>query len=67
MPSDDEIITSVLDYNYNEDDEKKSEVHISYKEVITSINNILHFINQEDGFKVDGSFVQKLNSFKKRC
>lgn len=65
MPSDDEIITAVLDRDCNEDDENEPEVRISYKEVITSINNILHFIDQEDGFKVDGSFVQKLNSFKK--
>ncbi|CAG8481321.1 8587_t:CDS:2 [Cetraspora pellucida] len=65
MPSDDEIITVILDYDCNKDDKNKPEVHISYKEVITSINNILHFIDQEDGFKVDGSFVQKLNRFKK--
>ncbi|CAG8615586.1 9663_t:CDS:2 [Cetraspora pellucida] len=65
MPSDNEIITAILDRDCNEDDENEPEVHISYKEVITSINNILHFIDQEDRFKVDRSFVQKLNRFKK--
>ncbi|CAG8600477.1 2801_t:CDS:2, partial [Racocetra fulgida] len=56
MPSDNEIITAVLDHDCNEDDEKESEVRISYKEVIISIYNILHFIDQENEFKIDESF-----------
>ncbi|CAG8816910.1 24447_t:CDS:2, partial [Gigaspora rosea] len=47
----------------NEDEEPK--VRIFHKEVITNINNILCFINQENGFSIDGSFIQKLSSFKK--
>ncbi|CAG8702972.1 34966_t:CDS:2 [Gigaspora margarita] len=33
--------------------------------IITNINNILRFISQENEFNVDGSFIQKLNGFKK--
>ncbi|CAG8659643.1 4445_t:CDS:1, partial [Cetraspora pellucida] len=65
MPSDNKIITAILNRNCNENDKNEPEVHISYKEVIISINNILHFIDQENRFKVDESFVQKLNRFKK--
>ncbi|CAG8449129.1 15627_t:CDS:2, partial [Racocetra fulgida] len=65
MPSDAEIINTVLDRDCDEDEDKEPEVHISYKEVITNINNILCFINQENRFSIDGSFIQKLSSFKK--
>ncbi|CAG8722953.1 756_t:CDS:2 [Dentiscutata erythropus] len=44
-------------------DDEEPEVRVSHKEVITSINNILHFINQENGFNVDGFFIQKLGGF----
>ncbi|CAG8538449.1 14916_t:CDS:2, partial [Dentiscutata heterogama] len=65
MPSDAEIINAVLDRDCNEDDEVEPEVRVSHKEVITNINKILRFIDQEDGFKVDESFIKKLCSFKK--
>ncbi|CAG8678430.1 11524_t:CDS:1, partial [Cetraspora pellucida] len=65
IPSDAEIINAVLDHAYNEDDEVEPKVHVFYKEVITNINIILQFIDQEDRFKVDGSFIKKLGSFKK--
>ena len=39
---------------------------ISHNEVISNINNILRFINQPNNdIKVDGSFIQRLCSFKR--
>ncbi|CAG8627660.1 15859_t:CDS:2, partial [Dentiscutata heterogama] len=65
MSSNNKIINTILDSDCNKDDKNESEVCISYKKVITNINNILLFINQDDRFKVDEFFVKKLNRFKK--
>ncbi|CAG8638784.1 392_t:CDS:2 [Cetraspora pellucida] len=65
MTNDIKIINIILNHDCNEDDEVETKVCVFYKEIITNINIILQFIDKKDGFKVNGSFIKKLDSFKK--
>ena len=66
MTSDSEIIEAVLNSNNNEEEEEEYNESISHNEVISNINIILRFINQPNNdIKVDGSFIQRLCSFKR--
>ena len=60
MPSESEIIEAVLNSNNNEEEEEEYNESISHNEVISNINNILN-----NDIKVDGSFIQRLCSFKR--